>query len=119
MGIDESVLRFLLDARRAGVDYTTTLCIGRQQLFLTPERLRGTFSDFDLRLTPAEANAAFADPDLQPRVSAHNPQGPFADNALRHLGVRTLDSLDASGFEGATVVADMNQPLDPHLESRY
>lgn len=43
----------------------------------------------------------------------------FAEPFLRGLGAVSVDSLDASNFEGATIIADLNQPLPADLRGCY
>ena len=45
--------------------------------------------------------------------------GRYAEPLLHHLGARTADSLDASDYEQATQIHDLNQPLPDHLRRRY
>jgi hypothetical protein len=44
----------------------------------------------------------------------------LADDFLHtELGVNSLDALDASDYQGATVIHDLNGPLPEHLRGRY
>lgn len=45
--------------------------------------------------------------------------GGFADGLIRHLGGKTVDSLDASDWEQSSVVHDLNEPLPEELHSQY
>jgi len=45
--------------------------------------------------------------------------GGWADGLFRHLGAKELVSIDASGWEGATVVHDLNRPVPPDLLDRF
>jgi hypothetical protein len=104
LGIEPDTLRFLLDARRSGVDFTSTLCIGRQYLFMSPDQLAQAFADFGERVPVEELGDAFCG---------------TADRILRRLGAESIDALDASPYEGANLIADLNEPLDPTLEGNY
>ena len=88
MGIDTHAWNFLrYCAKRQGLGRTLTL--GRQKLFLP-------------RSTLAK---------IIPR-SRHEELGPYCEKLLIDaLAATTVDSLDNSSFEGATVIADLNQPL--------
>ncbi len=119
MAIDPPALRFLLDARRAGADFTAMLCLGRQQLWLSRRELERAFADYGDRLSRVQLEDSLSDPDPRGRESAGSPMGRIADSVLGHLGAQSVDSLDASEFEGASVIADFNEPLDPSLEERY
>ena len=76
------------------VDFRRTLTLGRQSLRL-----------------PRAA--------LERRLHADVWGDGFGDGLLRHLGADLVDSLDASDFEGATVVHDLNLPAPTKLVGRY
>ena len=43
----------------------------------------------------------------------------FADTFFRKLGYESVDSMDISEFEGASIVQDLGGNLDPDLEGRF
>jgi hypothetical protein len=43
----------------------------------------------------------------------------YSEPVLHRLGARLIDSLDASDYEGATLVHDLNRPLPPELRATY
>jgi SAM-dependent methyltransferase len=46
--------------------------------------------------------------------------GGFADEFLKNLlGIETLEALDYSDYQGASIIHDLNEPISPHLESRF
>jgi hypothetical protein len=45
--------------------------------------------------------------------------GTYSEPFFRRLGATSVDSLDASDFEGATLIADLNQPLPQALRRRF
>jgi hypothetical protein len=47
------------------------------------------------------------------------PIGTFAEPILGRIGAGSVTSIDASDYEGATIVADMNVPLDEDLRQRF
>ena len=85
LGLTYSDIRELMLARKAGASFASTLMIGRQSLFLHPGEMDS--------------------PD-QPSF------GGYADDFLMAtLGITELEILDASDYEGATAVHDLNYPL--------
>lgn len=92
MGIDVHVLGFLRYERERGGDFGQTVMLGRQELHLTPLQVERAFAGTDGRRF-----------------------GRFAEELLEaELGATSVDSLDNSDFEGASVVHDLNVPLlDP------
>ena len=86
---------FLVATRRQGAAFTATVTLGRQQNYLA------------------------CDKGLRTR-SSRVVTDPFIDTFCRQvLAVETLDALDYSGYQGANLVHDLNQPLPPQLEARY
>lgn len=94
MGIDANTLQFLALAEKAGVDFTRTLMVGRQRLYVAPEA---------------------APTGLRDAVAA----GSYAEGVFRALGANMVDSLDRSDYEGATVLQDLGTPLSDELRGRY
>jgi len=45
--------------------------------------------------------------------------GGYAESLFRDLGAKSVDSIDASEFEGATILADLNKPLPADLRRRF
>ena len=97
MGIDLHNLNFLAHAQDLGVDYGRTLAIGRQALFVEDAALR---AHQHLRQRPAlvwPAQPAGTPPYFEPLMS-------------QWFGSRQADAVDASPYEGARYIHDMNAP---------
>jgi hypothetical protein len=107
MGIDRDSAKFLLWARQRGVDFSRPLMIGRMGLHLTIAQLRRVLAEFGLERTHAEVAALFAE------------RNGYAEPFFRLLGAEGLTSLDASGFEGATLLHDLNRPIPEEWRARY
>jgi SAM-dependent methyltransferase len=105
MGIVRSHAEFYLAARARGVDFTRTLTLGRQRLYVTAaevEALRARYRASDTR--PLD----------------HMRYGGHADAFLtRFLDMRELQSLDHSSYEGAALTHDLNQPLPSALNEQF
>jgi hypothetical protein len=43
----------------------------------------------------------------------------YAENLFKALGAQTVDSLDASDYEGAIIIEDLNQPIRDNLKLGY
>jgi len=103
MGFDTLDLRFFLSARAFGFDGDSICTLGRLTLFATQ----------------SEINQILREHGRDPvRLPEHKGQY-FVDDLLPLLGIRTVDSLDYSSFEGATIVHDLNQPIPTELHHRY
>jgi hypothetical protein len=108
LGVDLAVLDFLLKFR--GRLEGETLQLGRQGFHIpkaagNPQRQSAEaliakydeFADFD----KLAGNSGFAEP------------------LFRYLGSKTIVSMDASSFEGAEIVHDMNSPVPAELYARF
>jgi hypothetical protein len=95
VGLDIDCIRFLHSARGAGASFERTLTLGRQNLGHATriERLLGVSR-------PSGADVG------------------FAEWALSGLGGK-VESIDASGYEGATHIHDFNTPVPPALAESY
>ena len=98
MGIDVFSTRFLIDAGLSG----SLLTIGRQALF-------GDNRDY------AELLGISASHFEQIRAES---QG-LCEALLYYLGANTVDSLDCSGYEGATILHDLNKPIPASWRERF
>jgi SAM-dependent methyltransferase len=107
VGIESQAIRLLLLAREMGADFSRSLTIGRQDLLITASDLRSIMADFGIRLPVEEA---------QTLAKGRNR---FAEPLLERLGAETVDSLDASSFEGATIIHDLNEPPEPSMAERF
>lgn len=103
MGIDLHNLNFLAHAQDLGVVYTRTLAIGRQAVFVDPPELAAHRARRGL-----------------PAWSASPGPGPAYFEPLLHecFGAEVTDSVDASSYEQATRVHDMNLPWPAGDEAR-
>jgi hypothetical protein len=104
MGLDINAVRFLIAARRQGVMFGDVLMLGRQDLNVYPARMRQVLAGAGL---PNDLFAPGA------------PDTGFAEPVFRSLGARSVSALDASSFEGAQFVHDLNQPLPAELRERF
>lgn len=80
--------------------------LGRQGLHVPPDALGALLEDSGL-----------------PRPDAGQLQSicgsGFAEDFLRFLGAKQVDSMDASAYEGANLVHDLNEPVSKDLYGRY
>lgn len=107
MAFDQNGTRFLLYARRLGVDFSRTAMIGRQRLQLTERELHDNLRFFDPRTDKALAASLL-----------HGAAG-YSEELLRYLGATEVQSFDGAAYEGATQVHDMNLPIAAGHKERY
>jgi hypothetical protein len=80
--------------------------IGRQNLYIGRNEFRGILREVGLGDDSALAGCL-------------SKSGDFADPFFRALGAQTVESMDASDFEGATIIHDLNEPVRPELQNRF
>jgi hypothetical protein len=95
-------------AKREGVRFERTMTLGRQQFFwLTPERMSRVLRKHGLLVSEREAGADLMGPDG------------FAEPLFARLGAEEIRSMDASPFEGASDVHDLNEPIPASLKQNF
>jgi len=99
MGIGIHAARSLIVARRRGVSFNRTLTLGRQDLAVPYAVIAGLFRSLQY---PSPTPPALAPDD---------PRWRHADPFFELLGTAQVDTLDASSFEGANVIHDLNRPV--------
>ena len=104
MGLDINSVQFLIAAHKRGVPFGDVLMIGRQDLNVYPAKMRGMLAEAGL---PNELFAPSA------------PDTGFAEPVFKSLGAGNICSLDASAFEGAEFIHDLNQPVGADLKARF
>ncbi len=94
MGIDAHNLALLAHAADLGVSYARTIGVGRQVVFVDPPQLE--------RVRAWRGHPPLPDAAASPRYFEPLMHGWF--------GASTVDSVDASPYEGATRIHDLNLP---------
>jgi hypothetical protein len=106
MGVGYQMLRFLLSAKHAGVSFEHPVMFGRQQ-----------FDGLSLK------DAAYLINKFGWTVQQTTLEkwlgGPYIEPFLEMIGAKVITSVDASAYEGATIVHDMNQPLPGDMKNRF
>ncbi len=102
MGVELGAVRLLSLASQAGVDFRQTLLFGRQSLHANRADLERALTECGLAFDPAIIQS-----------------DGFADAFFRHLGADSLRSMDASEYEGADIIHDLNRAIDSSLEEQF
>jgi len=95
----------LISAKAAGADFTSVVTLGRQWMFVDPALLKV----YCQRLGKLS-------PEQQENLEAKNG---FGENFLHILGSKDPQSMDASDYEQATIVHDLNQPIPQELQQKF
>ena len=107
MAIDTEAARLLLGMSTTGVSFTRTVMLGRQSLLLSDREILGLMRDFRLGEDKCRDVLAGSYPNR------------YSEAFFKLLGAKEIDSIDASDFEGATIVHDLNGPVPEAIRGRY
>jgi len=103
MGLDINSIQFLLRARKNGMQLGRVLTVGRLNLDVFPAKICELLRQHGL-----------SDELFRDKVAAG-----YADDLFRALGATSVHSLDASNYEGASLVHDLNQPIPVEWRDGY
>ncbi len=103
MGLDTAAAQFLCAARSIGVDFSETLTIGRQSLWGDPVAWQRIFNVLGIEL------------DAREFLRRNKHAEPF----LALLGAQKTASMDASNYEQASLIHDLNRPVPEDLKEQY
>ena len=97
MGIDIHSARFLRSEVKRGLALGRMLTLGHQAVYMDGAAYRALLSS--MGVTGQEAI--------------------FADDMFRGLGAKSMDVMDASNYEGANVLHNLNEPIGRELVEKY
>lgn len=106
MGFDIQNTRFILDANKSGVNFSRCATLGRQNLHIDKKTYAEEALRFGLDSAASAVNSAFS-------------SFPYADGFLYLMGAKELTTIDASNYEGASVIVDLNTPIPNDLVDRF
>jgi hypothetical protein len=106
MGFDLQITRFVLDARQKGVDFKKAATLGRQNINIDRATYQREAVRFGLSASTAATERVFA-------------SAPYVDGIMNELGAPEVFSIDASNYEHASFIADMNDPVPTELYNRF
>ncbi|MBV6457925.1 MAG: hypothetical protein HONBIEJF_01045 [Fimbriimonadaceae bacterium] len=107
MGIDAASARYLMVCRAAEVPFGRVITLGRQSMHVDALQLGRCSRELGLGWTSAQIRQALSDPQQACE--------PF----FQLLGAERVDSIDASDYEGASFVHDLNKPVEATLHEAY
>ncbi len=97
VGVNSASLTVLAGLSRAGILKGDVLTFGRHNTFFKARDLRRANDAFDLGLSD----------DMRVKISAER----FTEELFTALGATSCQSIDASDYEGASIVHDLNLPF--------
>lgn len=98
MGLDINSLNFLGFSKNQGVDFSKTLSVGRASVCMSDDEVK-------------EFLTAFGRSDLTKDIPQLTQSKYFEEILSAVFGATKLDSIDASSYEGASIIHSLNEPL--------
>lgn len=116
MGVNSVDLEFLLSAIASGARFERCLMLGQQTLYVPDAEVERQLQLYGLTAEAVRWQA--------PPAGARDPLGigderRYVGSLLRAMGARDVVALDASAYDGADVVHDLNEPLPAALRARF
>jgi hypothetical protein len=109
MGITTSYAGFIIDAVASGMRLGRTLTLGHLTLYAPPAAIEHLLVS-RRAWPPGLTNDVFLN-----RLS----RSPYVDEFLQILGAESVDSMDASSYEDATIIHDLDEPVPKHLHEQF
>jgi hypothetical protein len=116
MGINRDEFYAMLYAAKREVNFTKTLTIGRLTAYINKNDFTAALSVFDPFGSWKTMIKSMYAPLYENRSTAFLP---YSEPLFEYLGAETVDSLDFSDYEGATIIHDMNKPAPETLKNKY
>ncbi len=107
MGLSIHTLRLLLHAKKQGAELDHVITIGRLDVLVTAKQVENEFAAFGEPLRKGEARQLI------------HAQDRYCEPIIERLGAKKVDAIDASDYEGANIIHDLNAPLPAEHTNRY
>src|SRR5262249_47045233 len=105
MGVGATGGHLLLMAKRRGADFQTTLMIGRQQHYMNKPFVQYLFESHGQVIHDSDIDFIL--------------DNEYSENLLHFIGAKSVNSIDASDYEHATIIHDMNFPITNDLKQQH
>src|SRR5260221_498175 len=113
MGVDIVTAKFLSYCKTINADFINTATLGKQSLYVDRQDVADIFERFGIPCDTEEMDTIFGD------VSLKDLRFGYADEYFRALGASSVDAIDASDYEGASIIHDMNFPISQKYASAF
>jgi SAM-dependent methyltransferase len=107
MGIDLNCAQLLIRAKTNGISFERMATLGRQELHASRPDLLSILRRNNYH------------PSSQCQCKLLDPTTVYAEDFFTLLGAKEIVAIDASNYEGAQVIHDMNEPIPDYLESSF
>ncbi|XMO86573.1 hypothetical protein AAFN75_17450 [Algibacter sp. AS12] len=106
MGLTKNMCELILSAKhKRHINLDKLLMVGRQNLHLSPNHLAMSLEKFGY---PTDNISKLL-----------NKENTFADAFFKEIGGKDVQSIDASDYEDATIIHDLNQPISNTYKNNY
>ena len=119
MGVQSFELDFFLSGLNDGLSIERSLLLGQQTLYVEPEPLRRQLAAHGVLPRDFDPDRLRADGDDHPDPLGLGPGRRFFAKLLAMLGARWVDVLDASDYDGAGLIHDLNEPIPDDWKGCY
>jgi len=104
MGLGTLQTKILFYSTTLGVSFDRTLTLGRQNLYTSKKDIGRYVYRYmnDHLIAGDEFN-----------------NNEYSEPLFKNLGAKLIDSMDNSTYEGATVIHDLNEPIDTDMKNKY
>jgi SAM-dependent methyltransferase len=118
MGVLKTSAEYLIQEAARGVPFGEVLTLGRQNLLVSPKDLIEMLQKYGWDRADLSEDAFLEKISQSPGNAAkHSPY--YADGLLEVLGAQTVSAMDASSFEDARIIHDLNQPIPENLQEQF
>lgn len=110
MGLSLDSIKFLAQARHAGIPFDRVLTLGRQYIVPSQNEIIAVLSRYGCWPPPQG--------EIEFKRAMQSSIWRF-DSIARALGAKIIDSSDISDYEGSSLVHDLNEPVSPDWHQKY
>jgi hypothetical protein len=103
-------------AVRHGVDFSNSLMLGRQTCYALPEQIISILQKYDDSYSMEKSRR------LEEMLNESEISGdgyPFSEGIFTYFGAESIESLDYSGYEGTSLISDLNMPVHESLREKF
>ena len=100
MGIDYTVIEIILNSFKYVKNFDNVLTLGRQGIHISKDIFNNQLNKYNYNLND-------------------NAFDTYCENFFINIGFKNVDSIDYSSYENATIIHDMNKPVDKLLYNKF
>lgn len=115
MGLPSPLINFFLKENQHRLINGKILTLGRQTILCSPKNLNRKLKDFNLKWNPSQAEI-----DTSTTFSNNSKNDFVSDRSFfESFGVKNIDVLDVTNYEGANIIHDMSMPVPEKYKNKW